>query len=368
MLFFVRRWLSSLFPPDADITPLQAADPDAQPQVLSADTAAQAEVRPAAGTQTGESASAAPAEEDIPAGLMWWIPREAPAAAPDPSQAGRKIDRSLYDQLARVIDDPGLELPHMPQVAQRALHALRGDDANYRKVAELVEQDQVLAAEILRVANSVSYRGLREIRQLDLAFARLGLRTLRSVILGATLKGLSIRTGGDHKTLGEELYQRSFAAGVVLRHLAPRFKLPEDESFLVGLLHDIGMLVILKVANEYQQYHGRTVDRPLFDRLCTDWHQHVGMRLADAWNLPDPLPELIGTHHKDPADDDPLKTYRLLIMTSDAASALLGYAPYEPLDFFNLPCVQRLGLADDLPTRKLLADIPGLLAERLEAV
>lgn len=340
MLSFIRQCFAYLF-----TEPLPAARPDGPEQGADG------------------PAESAGAEAPTPPSDAWWIPRPERVSAEEASFPGQPIDRTLRDQLTRALDEKNLELPRMPHVAQRVLMALRDDGVNYQKLAELIGQDPVLTAEILRVANSPFFRAAREIKQLEQAFLRLGRRHLRSVVLGASFKSITIRVGGPHRTIGEELWRCSMVAGVVLRQFARRFDLPEEEAFLVGLLHDIGMLVVLKIVHEYQQYHGRVVPRVLFDQLADEWHQHVGMRLAEAWNLPDPLPELIGNHHRDVAEDDPLKTYRRLIQVADAACSMLGYRPYQAHDFFNLPFVRKLGLQNDAETQRLLGEIPSLLPE-----
>ncbi len=157
--------------------------------------------------------------------------------------------------------------------------------------------------------------------------------------------------------MGEEIWQRSLVAASMLREFSKRFGLPSDEGFLAGLLHDIGMLAVLKVVHEYRQFHGRPVSRAVFEHVAAEWHEHIGLRLSEAGNLPSPLPELIGNHHRPPGEDDPLRVQRLLLQVSDVACAMLGYAPYVPYDFFNLDCVRRLGLKDDATTRALLISI-----------
>ena len=300
-------------------------------------------------------------------GPPWWLPRDDASATAQHSDASREpIDEDLHRQLVSTLDDANLELPRLSEVTQQLLLMLHNEDVDLRRVAEVAGRDPALTATVLRLANSVAYRGVCDIRQLDQAIVRLGRRTTRSLVLTQSVKGTAIQTGGPERTLGEELWRRSFGSAIILSHLANHCKVPEDQAFLVGLLHDVGMLAVLRVAHGFTQSSARSVPRPLFDALCGEWHEHLGLRLADAWNLPDPLPELIGKHHQDPAEDDPLKTYRLLVMLSDAACPLVGCAPYEPCDFLNLPCVRRLGLEENEETYRLLAPLPRLVTEQMD--
>lgn len=298
-------------------------------------------------------------------GGEWWQPRGEPVLAPPP-RASATIDSELHAQLARVINSPDLELPRMPQVAQRALGLLSGDSgANFRLLAEVVGADPALSAQVLRMANSAMYRGIREITALDHAFSRIGTRNLRSIFLSVGAKGLLIKTGGAEKTLGEEIWQRAIVSAVVFTGFAKRLNIEEDEAFLAGLLHDLGMLGLIRIVHDYQRSHGRRIPRAVFDQVAVEWHEHLGLRIADAWNLPDPLPMLIGSHHKAPTDIDPLRRHKLLIQLSDVVYSMLGYGDYVPYDFFNLPCVQGLNLENDAATRSTLSAIPEQIVARL---
>lgn len=318
---------------------------------------------PAPAPQPGEPAAGVSAD-DAP---TWWMPRPGAIANEAAAPPAPLIDEALFNSLSAALDDPEIELPRMPQVADRVLLQLRDPEADNRKLAELVEQDPALTVEIFKRANSAAFRGYTEINQLEIAFARLGQRELRALVLNMTLKSVTIRLGGAQRSIGEELWRRAVASGVIVAELSPFVGLAEADGFLIGLLHDIGMFAVLKVVHDYShKAHCRT-PRAVFVRLCEQWHEHIGARLAVAWRLPDPLPALIGAHHRGPAAADPLEKQRCLIQTADAACALLEYAPYVPHDFFHLNCVRRLGLQDIPAARERLERLPDQIRERIES-
>ncbi|TWT44905.1 HDOD domain protein [Phycisphaerae bacterium RAS1] len=345
LLSFLRRWTTSssqldLSPPPAPEVTLERAAP---------------------------AMTVAPAMDELsdsaePPG--WWVPRVCDPAAARPAGT---VDQTLYSRLVAVLDNPNIELPRLPQVTQQLLARMQSEDVDYKKAAELARQDPVLTANLLRLVNSVAYRGVAEVTQIDRAFARLGRRALCSFLIADGVKGIAIKVGGKQKSLGEELWRRSLASAVMMGFAAQRFGLSEDQSFLVGLLHDIGSLAILKVLYDHRVSGGAETSRATFDRVNREWHEHLGMRLADAWGLPDPLPELIGSHHREPRDDDPLKTTRYLLAMCDAAGEMLGYAAYVGHDFLNLACVKKLGLRDEPSTRTLLLEMAQAAETRMAA-
>lgn len=296
----------------------------------------------------------------------WWIPRPPPDwTQPDPEETPEMHNR-MFRALGAIVDDPNVDLPRLPHVTDRALVMLRGDEASYRELARLIGEDPALTAQVLRVANSVMYGGATEIRTLEAAFARLGQRTLRALILSASLRSLSIRLGGSKRTLGEGIWRRALASGVIAERMGRRCGMNEADAFLMGLLHDIGLYVVLTITHKYTQDTGRKVPRAVFDRLATEWHEHAGLRLARTWNLPEPLPDIVARHHKMPSEDDPLRKERLLVMFTDVCCSLLGYAPYHPYDFFQTPCVRLLGLTDCPQDRDFLATLPQEIESRIE--
>jgi HD-like signal output (HDOD) protein len=272
----------------------------------------------------------------------------------------------LYDQFVHALDDPNVQLPQMSVVVQQVLMMLSASDVDLRKAADTAGKDPALAADVLRLVNSAAYRGVTEITRLDLAFARLGQRAVRSLLLASTAKEVAISIGGAHRTVGEQLWRCSVASGVILGRMAGRYGLKEEEAFLVGLLHDIGTLAILKIIHDFQRKSGQRITRALFDCLCHHWHEHMGLRLADAWNLPDPLPEICGNHHRAPASDDPLEKHRLLVGFADVVCAMLRYKTYVPYDFFHVPSVQRLGLTDTPETHELLRSLPKVIKQQMD--
>lgn len=355
-------WFSRIFKPTDKAPhepPAPAAEPNTQEPVA---TATRAAPTPAADPKP----KATKAEPQIKP--PWWEPPgDRVLAAPEMTRATAPVDRTLYDHLCRVLNAPDLELPRLPQIIQRALLMLQDENVNFPRMAELVEQDPAVTASVLKVVNSAAYRGINEISRLELAFARLGRRKLRSLLLSMSMQGMTIRTGGPEKTIAEQIWRRMMVGGIVCEEFCAEAHLERDESFLLGMLHDIGMLAVLRIVHDYQRAHGRTVSKQMFACLVDEWHEHIGLRLADAWNLPAPMPEIIGHHHRQLNPNDAVNAHRALVQLSDVVAALLGFAKFAPYDFFKLPCTQALGLTDCEAVRERLTILPNKIAKRLKA-
>lgn len=305
------------------------------------------------------------ADRDEPEEPGWWVPNGEPTLiAPQPDGTGDPVDTQLREHVERVLHHSEVELPALPRVAQRALGMLQDEHVDFGRLSKVIQEDPAIAAKLLRVVNSTAYSRMFKTDRLEVAFARLGCRTVRSIILAMTLKTVTMEEAGAERTLGEQLWQQSIASAAVLGGMSRRYQLQDEEAFLVGLLHDIGKLGLLRILHGYQRNYEAKVPWGQFDRLCDEWHEPLGRRLATNWRLPAPLPEIIGDHHRQPAEDDPLALYRLLVQFADVACAMMGYSPYVPYDFFDLPCVQGLGIEDAPETHNWLVTFPAIILER----
>ena len=320
---------------------------------------------PRAAPAAPAASTAPPPDPDVP---VWWLPSGGVAPAPQPAVELDPAEQAVAVEIEKALEDPQVELPALPQIGQRVLMMLRDENADFREVADLVSQDQVLAADVLRVVNSPAYRGVNEIRRLDLAFARLGSRELRAVILRSSVKMVTTYAGGEQRAFGEKLWRASLGAAVIMGHMSPRCSFAEQEAFLVGLLHDIGMVAVLKVVDDHYRATKQLVSRRLLDHLCSEWHEAIGRRLGLVWHLPEPIPDIMGNHHAAPPPTHPHRSYRWLIQFADLACAILEGTTPPPADFFAVPCVAALGIEDDAGTRTLLGSIPDLIDARIESL
>ncbi len=102
----------------------------------------------------------------------------------------------------------------------------------------------------------------------------------------------------------DDFWRHNIAVGIAARIIATYHREPNVERFyLMGLLHDIGRLVMLiqipnfmrKLLEESQQ-QPKLLYRSEFDLLGFD-HAEVGRLLLKRWKLPATMEQVIGYHH-----------------------------------------------------------------------
>ena len=135
-----------------------------------------------------------------------------------------------------------LNLPTLPTVAARLLELVGDPQVNESALVEIISEDPVLAARLLRMCHASSGQPVTGIRD---AIRALGFEQVRDISLEASMAHVfsGARTVGGFDLQG--FWDHCSAVGVVSRHLAQKL-FPEmaGEAFMAGLLHDIGQVVL----------------------------------------------------------------------------------------------------------------------------
>ena len=133
------------------------------------------------------------------------------------------------------------DLPPMPAVAVKVLELLNDPNVNYKKLSEAISSDPAVSARMLKVANSAFYSMKRQIKTLDHAIAIVGERTLRSLVLAASLEGMNKSYGLLEKMLWEDSMGCAIGCRILARRLASA---DPEEAFLAGLFRRLGRIVM----------------------------------------------------------------------------------------------------------------------------
>lgn len=168
---------------------------------------------------------------------------------------------------------PDTQLPSLPEVTLRALEACRKEDS-YRHISDIISADTALTARVLALANSSLYGRPGEIRSVEQALLRLGTEHVRTLVLTASLRQLMFDLGADKWQQLRDFWRHSLTTALTAKTLATLTRYPSaDEAFMVGMLHNIGELIALKMAPDDRQQEYLT-------------HQaEIGAQLAQAWGL-----------------------------------------------------------------------------------
>jgi len=191
-------------------------------------------------------------------------------------------------------------LPVLPSAVTEVLRLTESATSSAGAVAQAVQQDPVLAARVLRIANSGYFNFHSSVSGVQQAVTLMGLDLVRSVVVGAAISRL-LRP--DHTVPGfslQRFWRHSAMTASGSRGIAQTTPTRgRDDAFTAGLLHDIGALVL--ACSQPEAYasvlqEGRLSGRPLAwverRQLGTD-HAEVGGVVARHWHLPPALVDVI---------------------------------------------------------------------------
>ncbi|MBI4718232.1 MAG: HDOD domain-containing protein [Planctomycetes bacterium] len=320
------------------------------------------------GVATLEAPPDAPAERAGGPARAWWAPEGVTATEPTPvGRPAMTTDAlALENLLISHFDGHDLQMPPLMQAAERVLTELRDPECTFADVARLLADDPVIAGSVLRMANSALYRGMHKITSLQPAVARLGFKAVRTLMMHESLRSAMFR-GKGRDELANLLWARSFAAGQIMYGLSAFTGVDKDDAFLMGLLHDIGCVIVLRIVRDERNRSHAEIDHETFEYLCAETHQEFGELIADAWKLPNTLKSLTSNHHEFPAEDDPLRRERLQLQLCDHICGLLGYSPTEAYCLLETRVVRALGLAERRDFLAYLDALPEQLEEAFDS-
>lgn len=258
------------------------------------------------------------------------------------------------DEIVRSITD----LPTLPQVATRLVEII-GDPASCaRDVTKVMTQDPPLAAKILKLVNSAYFGLPNKVTSLNQGVTLLGFSMIKGMALSVTIFKMFQGAGKDLFSERESFWSHSMTCAGVARAFCVREpSIDPETAFVLGLLHDIGKVILDNYANDAWReiiFTMRAEKLPFSEaekEVLEHGHAHLGAWLVTKWGLKEELAEGIGGHH------EPERLYASRMFTWFHLANRLTRQVAEGLDPAQDPLVQtalgHLGLDG--------AALPGLL-------
>ena len=186
------------------------------------------------------------------------------------------------------------DLPVLPDVTERVLRMTGDPKSSLAALADVLSKDAAMSAHVLRLANSPLYRGREPIVSLHQAAARLGTQKLRDVAILVASESRLFRARG-FEAEARHAFQHGLLCGLWAQEIARRLRGPVEEAFLCGLLHDVGIPVLLQSACD--RVANAIEFRAEILQVVDDAHAGIGADLVRAWRLPEHMAKALGEHH-----------------------------------------------------------------------
>ena len=236
-------------------------------------------------------------------------------------------DQNSFAEIVNLqLNSEKCQLPVFNKTAMRIQNEIAKRDPDVNLIEKLIVSDQALTGEILKVSNSSFYKGLQQIETIHQAVIRLGINEVSNITTLVTHKNHFRSNDPILNDIMRNLWRHSVGCAIGSYWLAGHCGLQgiKHESFFAGLLHDVGKLHILKIADNLKKNNGTgiKISNALLTEAMDSLHTECGSALMHHWNLPGKYCEIARDHHKD--DLDTKNLLLALVRMADKACYKLG--------------------------------------------
>jgi HD-like signal output (HDOD) protein len=194
---------------------------------------------------------------------------------------------------------------NLPGIYHRIRTLIAAPDTNMSEYVVAINSDPALAARVMDMANSSFFNASRNINTIEQAISHLGVLQLKDILL-CNLTIRAFATIPDSIINLSEFWKSSILCGIIARILARKCEAPtSDQLFTLGLLHDIGHLVMYSTIPEQTLEifsESRRQNKPIAviekEKLGVDYAQ-IGSELMLHWSFPESY-QAVTAYHPEP--------------------------------------------------------------------
>jgi HD-like signal output (HDOD) protein len=197
------------------------------------------------------------------------------------------------------------KLPASPQIFSKLCLLLDDLNADSGQIVDLISVDAGLSSRVLRLSNSVFFRGSLSVQSLDEAIGRVGFREVHKIV-GIAMVEQAFKDGlPSYHLNAKEIFENSLCTALAMEIIARSAGEDGHEAYTAGLLRQLGKLVL-----------GRILEKDHPGVTCPEegdlgaWElqqfnvtsDEVTALVLEAWKLPPEFCHGIRHHHRPEAD------------------------------------------------------------------
>ena len=188
----------------------------------------------------------------------------------------------LAERLTDTLMLPDLALAPAPTVAMQLFALLRDDRVGIHNVQDVLKEDPALLKQVWLQASSAHFA--TPPRDLKYAIARVGLHQLGRLAAAEVVSARAFRST-VYRPQAERVRERSIVTGELIRQHGSG----SADTYLCGLLHGVGSLIVLRAAAQETVALSR-----MLPRIMTRLEAPLGMLALSRWQLPEGVCVAVG--------------------------------------------------------------------------
>lgn len=256
-------------------------------------------------------------------------------------------------------------LPQFPENISKLNALLNDPNVSFSEIAIQIGDDVSLTAELLKQVNSAAFSLSRPCNNISEAVKMIGIRGVRNMLY--TIGTMQIFNGLPANS--EKLWEHSYRVAFYSFNLAYNFFQGNrdviENVYTCGLLHDMGKIIF---EAEHPQFLARVkelcatkgIQPDVFEKiLCGVNHGEVGAKIAEKWNFPPVLTEVIRYHHSPESAPEPYRNVALCVYLADLSVHYVdGNIDFYQIDrnilaLFKITSEEQFKMIVDIITQKL---------------
>lgn len=259
------------------------------------------------------------------------------------------------------------QMPQFPSNIQNLQRELSNPDCTFASVADTINSDPTLTAEILRIANSPVYRVRNEIKDVASAVRLMGMLGVKSILYNFGMTKIMRRIYNE--SVVNEISNHSFMIALIGSFIARHKKIGKiaEDVYIASLLHDMGKIIVNALNKDLetkleQLCREKHIPVSILDDLTEGYnHALIGSEVASRWEFPPKLVQAIKYHHLPlEADEEHKAVCYTVYLANEIYHVEQGDRDfhdinYMVLSFFGLEQIDAFyGLIDELKSEGLL--------------
>jgi HD-like signal output (HDOD) protein len=210
---------------------------------------------------------------------------------------------SLDEQEIRYQISQVNELPSLPQSFDRMIQIIQSEIDSPGELESIISYDPSLVAKLVMVGNSAYYGYRGRVNTLSKAINVIGLYQAKTICICALLMNMFASEDSISAVYREMLWKHSYVTSRIIEEIIKRRPwLDRDEASILGILHDLGWIVMATYFKDHFMAIFETAAKRNVPPWCVDvqyglLHTQLGKYLASRWAFPEVLKAAIEFHH-----------------------------------------------------------------------
>lgn len=257
------------------------------------------------------------------------------------------------------------KLPSLPRAVTYLENAMQDDNVSLQKLSELLSTDPVLAARLVRVANSPFYRAINSVETVPDAVNRIGFTATRNIALVLLQNSFRAKNKIVASTI-RELWVQSVSIAAIASVMSRHFPLVDgSRAMFGGLMYNVGAMLLLTNLDGYL----KDIDISISLHTLVDQHAPLfGVRLLEHWELDPELIDVVANreYFTRETQSSPDLADLILVARSCVTDSLGNSPDFELCE--SLPCYKRVQgvMRQPTPLASVVEDAHSAIARTLD--